>query len=337
MNKPSLQQLIDRAKSTLVNKLGVANPAIDAMAAMVAGASYGQYAYQDYLFQQLNPETAFEPWLYLWASRFDVPRLAAQQAFGTVNFERSGEPVNVPAGIVLKTQDDKEYETTESGQSDQPIPVKSIDGGEQFNLLAGVKLTMTAAVAGLDPDEITTNTIDGGADIEELERWRERIVDAFNSRQAVGRLEDYEMWARSAHQDVDYAWGFDNTPDTGFVTLYIGQQESDPAVSDAVKAVVENYIEEQRLAGCHIYVHHPVAKPISVTISGVDDINTRDQLTAALEYYILSRMGDQEPITPGQIVLSMTSVTTDFSIVSPTQTTNIEDNEVFTFGGVTWL
>lgn len=334
--KPSLQQLIDRAKTTAINNLGVTNPAIDAIAAMIGGASYGQYAYQDYLFRQLNPETADEEWLYLWASRLGVDRILPVYATGTINFLNTSGVVSVPAGTIVKTADDKQYEVSEATNSDQPVPVVALNAGSDFNLSPGVNLYLQSSVLGLNPETITTNEIAGGSEIEDLEHWRNRVVIGFKSQQAIGRNEDYPNWAISAHSDVDFGWAFDNTPTLGEVTLYIGQRESNPILSDGVKSIVEDYIETKRLAGCHVYVYHPNTKPLDIAISDVDDLTTRNTIVAEIQSYINSRLGDQEAITPGELILVISAVTTNFSLISPTSSVAPANNEVITLGTITW-
>ena len=97
----SLQELINRAKATLIAQTGQNNPAIDAVACAIAGVSYGQYGYQDQLFRELHPETCSEPWLYLHATRHDTPRLLPTFARGFVQFEQLDGVVVIPKGTLL--------------------------------------------------------------------------------------------------------------------------------------------------------------------------------------------------------------------------------------------
>lgn len=334
--KPSLQQLIDRAKTTAVNTIGVSTPAIDAIAAMVGGGNYGQYAYMDYLFRQLNPETADESWLYLWASRFSVDRILPTYATGNVLFSNTSGVVSIPSGTIVSTEDNKQYQVTTATNSDQPVPVVALTAGSNYNLSAGIALYLTSAVTGLNPESITSENIGGGAEIEDLEHWRNRIVIAFNSQQSIGRLEDYKNWAISAHSDVDFAFALDNTPALGNVTVYIGQQETNPIVTDNVKDAVSVYIETKRLAGCHVIVNHPATAALNITFSDVSDLTTRETIETELQNYINSRLGDQAPITPGEIIAVASTVTTSFSLISPIASLSPAVNEVITLGAVTW-
>ncbi|WP_028864308.1 baseplate J/gp47 family protein [Psychromonas aquimarina] len=334
---PSLASLLYRAKSTITNKLGVSNPAIDAIAASIAGVSYGQYAYQDYLFQQLNPETADEEWLYLWANRFKVERLTFVFAAGTVNFQLTQGVVNIPKGTLLKTADNKEYQVTTATNSDQPVPVISLETSVAGNLPAGVNLYLVTAVTGLNPDNISSNEISGGADLEDVEHWRERIVTAFNDKQIVGRLVDYEFWATSAHPDVDFAWALDNTPMLGHVTVYIGRRQNNPLLSAEIKAQVQTHIDANRLAGCHVFTKQPTLKPVPVSISDVSDVNTRASIQSALQAFINSRLGSRAVLRPNELSQVITTVTSEFILVHPTSAIELEEHELHTLGDITWL
>lgn len=334
---PSLAALLYRAKSTITNKLGVSNPATDAIAAAIAGVSYGQYAYQDFLFKQLNPETADEQWLYLWANRFKVERLTFVFATGTVNFQLTQGVVNIPKGVILKTADNVEYQVTRATESNYPVPVQSVQSGESGNLPAGVNLYLVTAVTGLNPDNIISNEIAGGTGLEDIEHWRERIIIAFNEKQIVGKLDDYNFWAVSSHQDIDYAWALDNTPAAGNVTVYIGAHNVNPLLNDEIKTIAQTYIDANRLAGCHAFVQTPVLKVVNVTISEVTDIDTRNEITAALQQYLISRSGSRETLRPSEISNVIQTITNEFTLVFPASPIPLSDKALHSMGGITWL
>jgi len=333
---PSLAALLYRAKSTITNKLGVSNPATDAIAAVIAGVSYGQYAYQDFLFKQLNPETADEEWLYLWANRFKVERLSFVFATGAVNFQLTQGVVNIPKGVILKTSDNKEYQVTAATNSDQPVPVQSVEPGEIGNLPAGMNLYLVTAVTGLNPDDISSNEIAGGTGLEDVEHWRERIVLAFNVKNAVGREEDYVFWAKSSHADIDYAWSLDNTPALGNVTVYIGQRDNNPLLVEQIKVAAQDYIDANRLAGCHVFVRQPTLNPVPITISNVSDISIRNNIEAALQTFFNDRLDNRTQLMANEISTVISGISNQFTLVLPNAPTTFLDTELLTYGGVIW-
>jgi uncharacterized phage protein gp47/JayE len=337
MNKtPSLASLLYRAKSAITNKVGASNPATDAIAAAIAGVSYGQYAYQDYLFKQLNPETADEEWLYLWANRFKVERLAFAFSTGTVNFQLTQGVVNIPKSVILKTSDNKEYQVTAETNSDQPVPVQAVESGVAGNLPADVNLYLVTAVTGLNPDDITSNETAGGAGLEEVEHWRDRIVLAFNVKNAVGREQDYVFWAKSAHADIDYAWSLDNTPVLGNVTVYIGQRDNNPVLVEQIRVAAQDYIDANRLAGCHVFVQLPTLNPVTITISNVADITIRNKVEAALQTFFNNRLDNRTQLMANEVSTVISGITNQFTLVLPNAPTTFLDNELLTYGGVLW-
>ncbi|WP_375751586.1 baseplate J/gp47 family protein [Vibrio sp. HN007] len=339
----SLQELIDRAQSTLIAKTGQNNPAINAIACAIAGVSYGQYGYQDQLFRELHPETCSEPWLYLHANRHDTPRLLPTFARGFVLFTQLGGAVVIPKGRLLTDPAGNEFETVKEQYSDSPVEVVALASGISSNLPAGATLTLSEGLSGVDPSNVQCQGIDGGADIEELEHWRARVIVAFEKNDLIGKADDYEVWAVSAHSDVDFAWALDNTPERGMVEVYIGARENNPTLGAEVVSLVQETFENNRLAGCHPKALLPEQAVLSIEIQGIEDQAVRDDVVTALENMVKAKMGKiddetekPESITPTEIVLAISAVTNNFIVKSPTVEITINSNQIHVLGEVTW-
>lgn len=339
----SLETLINRAKATLIAKTGQNNPAIEALACAIAGVSYGQYGYQDQLFRELHPETCSESWLYLHANRHDTPRLLPTFATGTVQFVELGGTVVIPKGRLLTDAAGNEYETTDEQYSNAPVNVIALVSGTESNLPEGSMLTLSEGLEGVDPNQVESLGISGGSDLEELEHWRARVVVAFEKNDLIGKAEDYEEWAKSAHSDVDYAWALDNTPERGMVEVYVGSRTNNPTVSAEVINLVQQTFEENRLAGCHPVALVPEHALLDIEIQGIEDLNIRDDVVSALQNLVLNKMGKindetglPESITPTEIVLTVSTVTTNFIVKSSTDEVVIANNQIHVLGDVTW-
>lgn len=341
----SLAALVERAKSTLIAKTGQNNPAIDAIACAIAGVSYGQYGYQDLLFRELSPETASEPWLYLHAKRHNVERLLPTFARGLVRFEQLDGVVLIPKGTIVVSALGCEFITLNAQYSDADIAVMALSAGVSSNLPSGLILTLPKAIGGINPSNVLCLGINGGADIEDIEHWRQRICTAFNKGVLVGRRDDYEAWARSAHADVDYAWALDNTPERGMVRVFIGARENNPTLPQGVIDAVQSYFDTVRLAGCHPIAQLPTPKPIPIEIQNVHDESIRDSITAALEELFKNKMGQRDystipptpvSISPTEIVLAIASITSNYIVKQPTEEQFINDNEIHVLGEITW-
>ncbi|CAK1706990.1 baseplate J/gp47 family protein [Vibrio crassostreae] len=338
----SLDSLIARAEANLVSETGQNNPATKAIAAAIAGVSYGQYGYQDLLFRQLHPETCSEEWLYLHANRHKVPRLLPTFATGRVQFTELGTAVVIKKGTRLK-QANHEYEITKEQYSNVPVGVIALESGVESNLPEGAVLTLSEGLSGIDPNRVLSLGIGAGANIEELEHWRMRVIVAFEKNELIGKAVDYEVWAASAHSDVDFAWALDNTPQRGMVEVYIGTRENNPTLSAEVVKLVQNTFEQNRLAGCHPVAHLPEQAPIKIEIQGIEDQVVRDDVVTALENLVKVKMGKIDPttqkpesITNTEIVLTISTVTNNFIVRSPVGEVTIENNQIHVLGGVTW-
>ncbi|PJC85310.1 hypothetical protein CSW98_15905 [Vibrio sp. HA2012] len=339
----SLQELIDRARSTLIAQTGQNTPAISAIACAIAGISYGQYGYQDLLFRQLHPETCSEAWLYLHANRHDSPRLLPTFARGFVQFIQLGDAVVIPKGRILTDATGNEFETTEEQYSDSPVEVVALASGINSNLPAGTKLTLNEGLSGIDPNNVQCLGFSGGADIEEIEHWRARVIVAFEKNDLIGKVEDYEVWAVSAHSDVDYAWAQDNTPERGMVEVYIGARGNNPTLGNEVITLVQETFENNRLAGCHPKALLPEHVMLNIEIQGIEDQAVRDDVVTALENMVKAKMGKinndtrtPESITPTEIVLAVSAVTNNFIVKSPTVEITINNNQIHVLGEVAW-
>lgn len=342
----SLQELIDRAKSTLIAKTGQSTPAIDAIACAIAGVSYGQYGYQDLLFRELHPETCSEPWLYLHANRHNTQRLLPTFAAGLVEFEQLGGVVVIPKGRVLTDSAGNEYETIKEQYSNVPVEVVALASGTLSNLPAGSVLTLTEGLSGINPNNVRSLGVEGGADIEALEHWRPRVIVAFEKNELVGKAPDYQDWAVSAHSDVDFAWALDNTPERGMVEVYIGSRQSNPALTNEVISLVQDTFENNRLAGCHPRALLPDHVPLLIEIQGIDDQALRDDVIDALEAMVKNKMGKvrkvdsntrvPESITPTEVVLTISAVTSNFIVRRPIEEVVIDKNQIHVLGAVTW-
>ncbi|MGF1842275.1 baseplate J/gp47 family protein [Vibrio clamense] len=338
----SLQALINRAKSTLIAQTGQNNPAINAIASAIAGVSYGQYGYQDQLFRELHPETCSESWLYLHANRHNAPRLLPTFARGFVQFEQLGGVVVIPKGRVL-VSNGLEFETVKEQYSNTPVEVVALVSGFGSDLLAGNVLKLTEGLNGVNPNNVQSLGIEGGADIEALEHWRARVIVGFEKNELVGKADDYEAWAVSAHSDVDFAWALDNTPERGMVEIYIGTRQSNPVLTNEVVNLVQAAFEAKRLAGCHPRALLPQQMTLNIEIQGIDDPVIRNGVVIALQSLVKSKMGrinadtkKPETITPTEIVLSISAVTSNFLVKTPTSEVFIENNQIHVLGDITW-
>lgn len=244
--------------------------------------------------------------------------------------------VVIPKGTLISRDDQHVYITTVEQRSNEDVDVVAITAGSSSNYGAGGKLKLLKAISGINPDNVLSMGIGGGADIEDIEHWRQRICTAFNRGILIGRRSDYEAWALSAHADVDYAWALDNTPELGMVKVFIGARVDDPSLSRAIVDEVQDYIESVRLAGCHPIVDTPKKVAIPVTIQNVDDAVVRKNVTLAIQSLFRQKMGKREPLSPTEIVIAVAPITSNYIVVEPRLEQVLANDEIHVLGDITW-
>lgn len=156
----------------------------------VAGSVFAMLVDQARMAQELLPDTASD-WLGRHAAIWGVPREDATVATGNVALTGiSGTAV--PAGTVLVTLAGLRYIATAavtltSGAA--VLPVRADVAGAAGNLNVGTRLALQSPIAGLSPQTgtVAAGGISGGADIEDVDTWRARILDRIRNPPRAAR------------------------------------------------------------------------------------------------------------------------------------------------------
>ena len=173
------------------------------LAVVFGGALYPLYRFIAWCLRQWMPDTCDDAdFLARHGSIWDVPRLAAIRAVGSVTF--SGTPaVAIPAGTILTlsgtTWSTTAVATIGSGGT-VSAPVLADVPGAASNIGAGTPIALQSPIIGLAVQTATVDTggISGGADLESLEAWRGRILQRIREPAHGGAFFDYERWATEA-------------------------------------------------------------------------------------------------------------------------------------------
>jgi phage-related baseplate assembly protein len=201
-------------------------------------------------------------------------RLAAARAHTTLRFSMEGVlpfAVTIPAGTRATAGGALTFETTQAGE----IPV-----GETFADLDAACLISGAAGNGLVPGQVNmlvdpvpyvaevrnVTLTEGGADVEDDERYRERIHEAPESFAVAGPYGAYRHWAMTAHQSIsDVAvW----SPEPGVVEvrpLCVGGVSPGPEILEEVVRTLDD--EKRRPLTDEVRVRAPERVPYDVRVS----------------------------------------------------------------------
>jgi uncharacterized phage protein gp47/JayE len=108
----------------------------------------------------------------------------------------------IPIGTAVQRVEDGEPATVTVGDTiaggTATVTVQADDEGDDANSIAGVAWELVSPITGVDSvGEVNAATpLTGGADLEDVEDWRERITDAWVNPPGVGTEADYVKWAQ---------------------------------------------------------------------------------------------------------------------------------------------
>lgn len=311
-SRPTLTELRTRNQNTIktgLEKIGVllrfSNMRV--LGDVSAGMSYLHYGYLDYIAQNSTPFNAVDENLAGWAALKSVYRKSATAATGpSVPFTGTAG-YTIAAASVLNRSDGYQYTVdaevtigsggTATGTITAVLPDTSTDstgGGAAGNADAGTVLTFDEAIPGISSTVTLTTAVTGGADIEDEEVFRSRMLSAFQNTPQGGNDADYEKWALAV-PGVTRAWVTRRLMGAGTVGVYImldSDESNDsgfPTGTDGVSSyetqfsagiatgnqlAVANALYSQQPATAIVYVCSPVKTAVDFTFSGLSSADS---------------------------------------------------------------
>jgi uncharacterized phage protein gp47/JayE len=285
-----------------------------------AGMCNLQFAYLDYIAQNAVPFTAVDEYLEGWAALKDVYRKAATQAQLTAQFPGTTGKV-LSAGTAVTRGDGVTYTTSTTGTVDGSgnvsVTIVADVAGSAGNADAGTAVSLSIAVDGIQQGGTITGTVESGADIEDNDDLRTRMLDAYQSTPQGGDVEDYVQWALAV-AGVTRAWCAPNGFGAGTVVVYtmwdnaetahggfpqgtdgVSQNDKGPGglprgvVAGGDQLVVADYIVTKQPVTALVYSCAPIANNLTITLSGLTSATTatRAAISSAIAD-VLFRNGD---------------------------------------------
>lgn len=251
-------------------------------------ADYETYLYVQSLSLEFLPTTATVGGLlpahgYVWG----VPRIGPQTAIGRVVIS-AAQTVTVVQGALLTVDGSVQWSlnqavTVPAGAS-ASVPVTATTTGTGGNLTGNTSLTLVQPVAGVSSVVVDQEGLAGGADIEAVESWRQRIIDKIRTPYNGGTVEDYRSWALAA--GVDSVNVVPSYTGPGTVGVIISQAGPRVPTSDEV-ARVQSYIDERRPVRGNATVYPVEIVTLTPTVVlGLDNQPNRQAVQAAFSAVI---------------------------------------------------
>lgn len=324
----------------------------------LAGLAQLQYGYTDFVSLQANPFTSTDEWLEAWAALKNVFREAATQAGALVPGQVTFPGVNgtpLPIGTPLVRGDGVGFTTTSLGVWTGTNVVVNAEAnadptgltGAFGNCTVGTVMTLGTAIAGIQSSGSVTTAFTGGADVEQDESLRTRMLQAYQNVPQGGAQNDYITWALQVN-GVTRAWCNGNGFGAGTVVVYTMFDVTESANNGFPQGVsgvatletrgiptatldllaVANWIYPLRPVTALVYSVAPTQQVVNFTINGISGVSAATKAAIAMAISgIFVLYGSPLSTTAGQngsIALSLIESaiaaipgTTGFVITSP--------------------
>jgi len=347
----------------------------------LAGLANEQYGYTDYVAQQSNPFTATDEFLEAWAALKNIYREPATQAGaatpGQITFPATGTN-QIAIGTLITRGDGVQYTATSLGTPSGGSVTVNAEAvadttgltGAFGNCPVGTVMTLGTSVAGISSSGTVTTAFTGGADIEQDDSLRSRMLFAYQNPPQGGAVKDYIDWAEEV-SGVTRAWCNPNGFGAGTVVVYAMLDNAEAAyngfpqgtngvAADEWRGVaatgdqltIANAIYPLRPATALVYVCAPSQLAVNFTIAGTGSFSaaTKALIQSAIAGVFVmygnpigSTTGNAQPTTNGAIDLSYIesaiaaiSGTTGFVVTSPTANIQGALGQLPVLGTINW-
>jgi uncharacterized phage protein gp47/JayE len=274
-----------------------------------AGLCNLQYGYLDWISKQAVPYTATDEYLVAWGALKGIYPKDATAASGQAKFVAtvSTPPLFISSGTQIVRGDGETYTVQQTATADANgnITVTALDNatGSQGNALAGTLFSLSMPINGIQGNGTATTAFTGGADVEDLDDYRDRVLGGYQQPPAGGDQSDYVNWALAV-PGVTRAWCTPNGYGTGTVVVYVmldqvnaanggfpqgnnGVAAKEPRGTAATgdQLTVANAIYPVQPVTALVYAVAPVQQTINFTITGLTTASTttRNAISAAIK------------------------------------------------------
>ena len=265
---------------------------IYASAKVIAGKTFELFGFAAYIQKQMFAHTAPDlESLLLHGNEFGISLKPAAPAEGFAVF--TGDVAfEVSTGAILERTDGVQFSVTAGGVSSSPgtleLPIVSVVDGIAGNAEGGTPLTI---ISGVDVDTVTAEIGSGGtvlgAEVEDIESYRERILFRKRNPPHGGSASDYVIWASEVsgvtRVYVERLWAGSGTVRV-FPLFDDSYADGIPNSSDLQR--VRDHIASLQPAGASVAIYAPTPVVVDIVI---EDLLP---LTVAVKEAVLAELRD---------------------------------------------
>lgn len=376
LSRPTRDQLKAQAEADITSALPQSEALLRfsnlrTLAFAQAGLASGLYGYLDWIARQGVPFTAQGEALEGWAAFKGVTRKPATAATGPVRFA-GANGTTLPAGTPILRSDGYSYVAAQDATASGgfvTVTVAATTAGVRGNCDAGTTFSIPAGLSGIAATGAATGPVTGGADVEDDDSLRGRMLFAFANPPQGGSRSDYVRWAREV-AGVTRAWAEPNGMGPSTVVVYFMMDDAQavhggyPQGSNGVataerrdtaatgdQLALANALFNRQPATPTVYAVAPQPNTINLTIAGLSVASST--LKAAIVTAITNALfiggvpGGTTNVSAIEAAIAavngsagfvLTAITASAGVVTPGAAGNIVSNpgHLPAIGTVTW-
>lgn len=250
-NRPTLQQIADRIisdfQSRITNGSSLLRRSFVKIASRVyAGALHLLYGYLSWIKDQIFATTADTDDLNTHGNEVSIIRIAAIKATGS-GVATGTDGINIPAGSELQSGEGKIYlvdldAVIAGGAANIDFTAQTADAASNDD--GGIELTFVSPISGVNTIvTVDSSGITGGADEEDDDSYRERILARKRTPPHGGTEFDYVNWCKEV-SGVTRVWTFPQYQGAGTIGVaFVRDNDIDTFIPDeAERNEVYNYL-----------------------------------------------------------------------------------------------
>lgn len=311
MARPTITQIVRRVRNDIQTALTGVNAALKrtlerGVAMAIAGVAHGMYGAVETAERRAFIQTADAVGLAKHGVTWNVPRKGPVLARARVRY--FADPgASLPAGKILKKQASTEGYTTDvlAGEIDGAIEVTmTADAtGPGSSVEVGELIALGAPEAGVYSPGLVIEVIQDGADEEDIESWRTRLLDRVQQQPKAGAAGDYFDWAKETPGvPVSRAWEQPLWMGPGTIRLIFVIDSTDPIEpSPAAVTAVTAYVESKKPITAQLTVIGGVEQALDpIMVITPDTVQTREAVENQIKAFLYQgSQGDGAVIIPG--------------------------------------
>lgn len=355
--RPTLTELIDRAKGDIKTELGlvtvIRRTFAYAIAKAVAGLSHMLHGHLVYVSRQIFPDQADGVYVERWATIFGLQKKLA--TFATLEIEITGDDdAVVPETTIYQRADGLTYTvdadiTIVSGTGTGTIT--AAESGAASNLEPNDTVTLQSPLAGIDAEATVTGTAVEGEDEETDESLRARLVARMQAPPSGGTAADYLAWALEV-AGVTRSWVLPAYLGSGTVGVSFSEGDGVVEIPAAPKvAEVQAYVDTKAPVTAQVTVFAPVEQVVNMTIAiSPNTVAVQNAVQAELSAMFFREsqvrgaykqvgqtFSGTIPLSKINEAISLAAGEEDHNVISPASDVTLPfDGRIATLGTITW-